>query len=116
MTPRMVATGTKTARIDAVVATTASPISSVASLAAWRGVLPIRRCRWMFSMTTMASSMRMPIDSDRASMLSMLKVKPIARMNANVATTEIGKASAAMKVARPSCRNRKMMRTARIAP
>ena len=45
MMPFIVATGTNTARIDAVVAMTASPISAVASLAAFMGDLPISKCR-----------------------------------------------------------------------
>jgi len=72
--PFIVATGTNTARIDAVVAMTARPISAVASRAACSGGLPSSRCRWMFSMTTMASSIRMPIDSVSASIVIMLNV------------------------------------------
>ena len=49
----------------------------------------------MFSMTTMASSMRIPIDSDSASIVMLLKVKPITSTNQNVATTELGMASRA---------------------
>ena len=54
----------------------------------------------MFSMTTMASSMSMPIDSDRASIVRLLSVKPMACMNAKVAMTLVGSARAAMNVAR----------------
>ena len=42
MMPPMNATGTNTATIVKVVAITARPISSVASSAAWRWVLPMR--------------------------------------------------------------------------
>ncbi len=41
------------------------------------GVYPVSRWRWMFSMTTIASSIRMPIDSDSASIVMLLNVKPI---------------------------------------
>src|SRR5450759_299111 len=116
MMPFMVATGTKTARIDAVVAMTARPISAVASLAACMGDLPISRWRWMFSMTTMASSIRMPIDSESASMVIMLSVKPMAWMKAKVEMTDTGRSVALIRVARQSCRKNMMMRMARKAP
>ncbi len=114
--PFMVATGTNTATIDAVVARTASPISEVASMAACMGFLPICRCRLIDSITTMASSIRMPIDSESASMVMLLNVKFMSFMNPNDATTDVGRARALMKVARQSRRNRKMMRIASRAP
>ena len=67
-------------------------------------------------MTTMASSMRMPIDSDNASMVIMLSVNPMAWIKANVAMTETGRAVALMSVARQSCRKNKMIKMARMAP
>ena len=66
----------------------------------------------MFSMTTMASSIRMPIDSDSASMVMLLKVKPITCTKAKVAITEVGIASALISVARKSCRKNRMTTTA----
>ncbi len=70
----------------------------------------------MFSMTTMASSIRIPIDSDSASIVMLLKVKPMTSMNQNVATTELGMATALISVARTSCRKNRMMRTASTPP
>ena len=70
----------------------------------------------MFSMTTMASSTRMPIDSDSASMVMLLKVKPITWMKAKVAITEVGMASALINVARKSCRKNRITTTASSAP
>jgi hypothetical protein len=99
-----------------VVAITARPISAVASAAAFIAGLPISMWRWMFSMTTMASSIRMPIDSDSASTVIVLRVNPIAWMNAKVAITEIGRARALMNVARQLWRKRRMITTARKAP
>ena len=115
--PFMKATGTNTARIDDVVASTARKICAVrvegrlASAAS-----PISRWRWMFSMTTIASSIRMPIDSDSASIVMLLKVKPSHCMNANVATTLVGIATALISVARRSRRNSRMITTASNAP
>ncbi len=116
MMPFMNATGTNTARIDDVVASTARKISPVPFEAASTLDSPSSRCRWMFSITTMASSIRMPIESDSASMDMLLNVNPNRSMNANVPTTLVGRAMALMIVARTSCRNSRMMKTARNAP
>ena len=62
--PPMNAVGRNTATSVNVVAITASPISSAASIAASYGVFPIRRCRAMFSISTIASSTRMPTTKD----------------------------------------------------
>ena len=116
MIPFMTATGRNTAMMQEVVASTARPISLVASDAACSGGLPISRWRWMFSMTTMASSTRMPIDSDSASMVMLLKVKPITWMKAKVATTDVGMARALINVARKSCKKNRITTTASSAP
>ena len=70
----------------------------------------------MFSRTTTASSMRMPITSDSAISDIMLKVKPATYMKKNVAMTEVGSASAVMSVERQSRMNRKMTSTAMMPP
>ena len=72
----MKATGTNTATTASVTASTASAISLVPFRAASHGVSPCSRWRTMFSMTTMASSMRRPMERVSASMVMMLKVKP----------------------------------------
>ena len=75
--PFMNATGTNTARIEDVVASTARKISAVR--VRWppsSALSPSSRWRWMFSITTIASSIRMPIDSDSASIVMLLNVKP----------------------------------------
>ena len=72
--PLMNATGTNTAQIVSVVATTARPISIAASMAASFGFLPMRKCRTMFSTSTIASSTRMPTTSDSASSVKMFSV------------------------------------------
>ncbi len=48
-------------------ATTASPISSAASIAARYALLPIFMCRVMFSTSTIASSTSTPVISESAS-------------------------------------------------
>ena len=114
--PVMNPTGRNTARIVKVVAITARPISAVPSRAACIGSLPISMWRKMFSRTTTASSMRMPMTSDSAISDIMLKVKPAMYMKKNVATTEVGSASAVIRVERQSRMNRKMTSTAMIPP
>ena len=74
--PGMKATGTNTAASVAEVAITAVPISSAASRAASRGVLPMPRWRTMFSISTIASSTRMPTTTDSASSVMMFSENP----------------------------------------
>jgi hypothetical protein len=57
----MKAMGRKTATMEKVVAVTASPICAVPTRAASKWSIPISTWRTMFSRTTMASSMRMPM-------------------------------------------------------
>ena len=65
-TPDMKAVGRKTAIRVKVVAITARPISSAASIEAWKAGLPMCMWRSIFSTSTMASSTRMPTTSDSA--------------------------------------------------
>ena len=114
--PPMNATGMNTAQIVSVVATTARPISIAASIAASRGFLPMRKCRTMFSTSTIASSTRMPTTSVSASSVRMFSVKPSAQMAQNVGMIDSGSASADTSVARQSRRNSQTTKIARIAP
>ena len=61
--PPINAIGKKTDTSAKVVASTASPISSAASMAASYGLLPMRKWRSMFSISTMASSTSTPTTS-----------------------------------------------------
>ena len=81
-------TGTNTATIENVVAATARPISSVPSCEASTWSFPISTCRTMFSRTTIASSIRMPIASERPSSDIVLSVKPKAHTATNDASTD----------------------------
>ena len=99
-----------------VVATTASPISSAASVAARRGVLPISRWRSMFSISTMASSTSTPTTSDSDSSDTVLRLKPIRCITAKVGMADSGNATAAISVARPSRRKQNTTSTASAAP
>ena len=115
-TPVMNAIGTKTARIEKVVAATARPISSVPSCAARKWSFPISTWRTMFSRTTIASSIRMPIARLRPSSDIVLSVNPKAQTAMNDASTETGSASPVMTVERQELRNRNTMNTVSSPP
>ena len=112
----MKATGTNTATIENVVAATASPISSVPSCDAVMWSLPISMCRTMFSRTTIASSIRIPIASDRPSSDIVLSVNPNAHTAMNDASTDTGSAKPVMTVDLQEFRNRNTTSTVRKAP
>ena len=115
-TPLMNAVGRNTAISVKVVAMTARPISSAASIAAWYGFLPMPRWRMMFSISTIASSTRMPTTSESASSVTPLSVKPSSDIAQNAGMIESGSAVVATSVARQSRRNRNTTSTASAAP
>ncbi len=114
--PGMKPIGTNTARIENVVAATARPISSVPSCAARKWSFPISTCRTMFSRTTMASSINMPMASESPSSDIVSSLKPSAHTAMKLASTEIGSATPVMTVDRHEFRNRKTTSTVRAAP
>src|SRR5439155_33483 len=70
----------------------------------------------MFSITTIASSIKMPIESDRAISVNTLSVKPITSITMNDEITDTGSASDVMAVAFQSLRKSMTMSTVRSAP
>src|SRR5438093_292364 len=89
--------GTKMMTSEMVVATTASVISLVASIAAVFGNSYFSSMnRTMFSSTTIASSMTMPTASVRPSKVILLRVKSMALSSVKVAMTDVGIASDAI--------------------
>ncbi len=70
----------------------------------------------MFSISTIASSTRMPITSERLSSVTTLMLNPSAHMPMNAGITDKGRATAAMKVARQSRRKAQTTITASSAP
>ena len=76
----------------------------------------MRMWRTMFSISTIASSTRMPVTSVIASRLTRLSEKPIASMAQKVGMTESGSAIAVTSVARISRRKMNTTTTARAAP
>ena len=114
--PYMKAIGTNTETIENVVAVTASPISSVPSCEALKWSFPISMCRTMFSRTTIASSIRMPMASERPSSDMVLSVNPNAHTAMKLASTEIGSARPVMTVERHEFRKMNTTSTVRMAP
>ena len=78
--------------------------------------MPIRIWRTMFSISTIASSTRMPVTSVIASRLTRLSEKPIASIAQKVGMTESGSATAVTRVARKSRRKTNTTTTASSAP
>ena len=115
-TPLMNAVGKNTATRVKVVAITARPISSAASMAALNGVLPMCKCRSMFSTSTIASSTKIPTTRDKANKLMTLMEKPRYHMPMNAGMTDKGSATADTKVARRSRKNNHTTNTAKMAP
>jgi hypothetical protein len=114
--PPMKATGMNTATMVKVVAMTARPISSVPSRLAFTWSLPRWRWRTMFSRTTIASSISMPMASDRPIRVITLRVKPKRRMTVKAAITEMGRVRPVMTVERQEFRKMKTMSTVRMPP
>ena len=112
----MNAVGKKTAISVNVVAMTARPISSAASIAASYGDLPPRKWRMIFSISTIASSTSTPITKDSASSEIMFKLKPSSHITKNAGITDSGSATAATSVARQFRKNTKTTTTASSPP
>src|SRR5512139_910292 len=72
--------------------------------------------RQMFSSTTMASSMTTPTARVSASKVTRFRLKPAAYITANVAITDVGMATAAMRVARRFPMKTSTTMLARMAP
>ena len=72
-------------------------------------------CRKMFSWTTTASSITMPMARISPSIVMLLSVKPMYVMNTNVGMIEVGMASVAMSVVRQSRMNSRIVAETRTA-
>ena len=66
-------------------------------------------CRKMFSWTTTASSITMPMARIRPSIVMLLSVKPMYCMNRNVGMIDVGIASVAITVVRQSRMNSRIV-------
>ena len=84
--------GKNTTTSTKVIESAENPISIRPSMAAVRLSLPISKCRWMFSNTTVASSTKIPIINDMASKVIKFNVKPSIHITAKAVTNEVGMA------------------------
>ena len=109
--PPISSTGMNTAMRAKVIEMMVKPISAEPLSAASNGRMPPSMWRTMFSSMTIASSTTKPTDSVRASSVMLLMEKPNPYIAAQVATSEIGTASAGMTVATAERRNRKITST-----
>ena len=106
--PPCSATGVYTAASVIVMAMIGVTSSRAASIADWNGVLPMCKCRSMFSTMTMASSTTRPTDKTMARSVSRLMVKPKMPISSTAPMSEIGMAMTGMITPRNDPRNRKM--------
>ena len=99
------ATGTKTEMSTSEVAITA-PLTSLmaAEAAACESACSSLMWRWMFSMTTIASSTTSPVASTIPNRVRVLMENPASWMKANAPTSDTGIATAGISVLRHSCR------------
>ena len=114
--PPMKAIGKKITTSERLVASTARAISRVPLRAAAMPSIPSSSmCRKMFSCTTTASSITMPIARIRPSIVMLLSVKPMYRMKTKVGMIEVGMASVAISVVRQSRMKRRIVAETRTA-
>jgi hypothetical protein len=100
VTPVVKVTGTNTATIVRVIASTESATSAVPRLAACTGVSPCSSRWMMFSRTTIASSITRPTETEIASSVMMLSDRPNSAMPAKVPRMITGRPITVMKVLR----------------
>ena len=88
--------------------------SSIAWMAASRGVIPlVSMLACTASVTTMASSTTRPMASTRPNSVVMLMLNPNITKAANVPTTETGTVRSGIRVARQFCRKMNTTRSTR---
>ena len=90
MVPSINTTGENTTTSTSVIARAVNPISFRPSKAAFFRSLPIWRCRYMFSKTTIESSTRIPITNDIAKSVIRFNVYPNKYMATNVEIRDAG--------------------------
>ncbi len=110
------AIGRKTATVVRVDAATAVMISRAPVYAATSGRSPSLTCLLMFSSTTIESSTTRPMATIMPPSVRMLSVMPCCQRAMSATSRDSGMEIAATTVARALRKNRKMTRTAKMAP
>ena len=114
--PLVKAMGRKTATMVEVTASTASAISAAPLRAAVLGSSPFSMWRKMFSRTTMASSISIPTERERAIMEIMLSEMPRAFSTMKVPSTTTGSPATVTRVLRKSRKKSSTTSAARMPP
>lgn len=109
-------TGKNTAMITSVEASTGSDTSNAPSRAASNEGLPLRRCRSMFSSTTMVLSTNRPSTSAMPPRVMLLMLCPVAMSNNTPVSTESGSTVTAMNDDRTSPRKSNSTSTTNTKP
>ena len=109
-------TGINTARSIAEIAIIANAISFVPSIAAFNLLIPASIFLYIFSRTTIASSMMIPIDKVRPTRVILFKSKPIKSIKAIVPMIEMGIDNADTNVIVIFLRKKNTIITAKNAP
>src|SRR5690606_28388781 len=108
--PVDIAMGKNTTTITNVIALTVKPISFAPSNAARTLFFPISIWRWIFSITTMASSTRIPTTRDNPNKDIRFKVYPMKRNPINVAINDKGIATIVIAALRRLCKKNNMIK------
>ncbi len=108
-------TDTNTMPIDSEATNAGRAICWAPSRMARVSVLPMARWRWMFSISTVASSTRMPTDSASPPRVMAFRLWPSARSTSRAATTDSGMDTATIRVLRQLPRNSRIIAAVRQA-
>src|SRR5574344_462605 len=108
------AIGTKTTTSTRVMATAVKPISERPSTAAFFLFFPISMCRCIFSNTTMESSTKIPMTSDRAKRVIIFSEKSKIYMAANTEMMDAGIETKTMRELLALCKKKNMTTATRM--
>src|SRR5690606_8474117 len=111
--PDDIAIGRNTTIITRVIAVTVNPISFAPSNAARTLFLPISIWRWIFSITTMASSTTIPTTNESPNSVIRFSVYPKRFKAMNVPINDNGIAKLAIPASRKLCRKNSIINTTR---
>ena len=110
------ASGTNTATVVSVDAVMAGTIWLVPTITASSRGSPSSSSRWMFSVTTIASSITRAAATERAPRVRMLSVMPCTFISTNATRSDSGIETPVTSVARTLRRNSRIISTARTTP
>ena len=113
--PSRNSTETNTMLMDSVATKAGTAICWAPSRMAWRSLFPIARFRWMFSISTVASSTRMPTARAKPPSVMMLSVWPSARRARSAIRIDSGIDTVTISVLRQEPRKSRIISAVRAA-